>query len=211
MALKNSATCYGSVSRFLHWSVVTLFAFQYLSAAIMTHLARDKTLLGLSQGDLYNWHKSIGLVLLTLALARLIWRKATPLPDWAPVLSKTERAISHRNETLLYGCMFLLPLSGYLFVMAGNFGVKLFGLVNLPNPMLAISDASFGYQAGRAGPASPDRPYRHQLCRRRLHRLARRARPQTPLLRSRRLPEPDAAVPATLSRAQGLLAVWLPR
>ena len=135
MALKNSATCYGSVSRFLHWSVVTLFAFQYLSAAIMTHLARDKTLLGLSQGDLYNWHKSIGLVLLTLALARLIWRKATPLPDWAPVLSKTERAISHRNETLLYGCMFLLPLSGYLFVMAGNFGVKLFGLVNLPNPI----------------------------------------------------------------------------
>ena len=50
----------------------------------MTHLARDKTLLSLTQGDYYNWHKSIGLVLLTLALARLIWRKTTPLPDWAP-------------------------------------------------------------------------------------------------------------------------------
>jgi cytochrome b561 len=46
-----------------------------------------------------------------------------------------ERAISHRNETLLYGCMFLLPISGYLFVMAGGFGITLFGLHDLPNPI----------------------------------------------------------------------------
>ena len=135
MPLKNSATHYGSVTRFLHWSMVMLFLWQYLSAAIMTHLARDKTLLSLTQGDYYNWHKSIGLVLLTLALARLIWRKATPLPDWAPTPAPAERAISHRNETLLYWCMFLLPLSGYLFVMAGDFGIKLFGLYDLPNPI----------------------------------------------------------------------------
>lgn len=31
--------------------------------------------------------------------------------------------------------MLLLPLSGYLFVMAGGFGVKLFGLYDLPNPL----------------------------------------------------------------------------
>ncbi|HCB14231.1 MAG TPA: cytochrome B, partial [Gammaproteobacteria bacterium] len=75
MPLKNSATYYGPVTRFLHWSVFILFIWQYLSAAIMTHLARDQTLLALMQGDFYNWHKSIGLMLLVLALARLIWRK----------------------------------------------------------------------------------------------------------------------------------------
>jgi len=135
MPLKNSATYYGPVTRFLHWSVFILFIWQYLSAAIMTHLARDKTLLTLTQGDFYNWHKSIGLMLLVLALARLIWRKTTPLPDWAPVLSPAERVFSHWNEVRLYWCMFLLPLSGYLFVMAGGFGVKLFGLYDLPNPI----------------------------------------------------------------------------
>lgn len=135
MPLKNSATAYGAVTRWLHWTVFVLFVWQYLSANIMTHVARDKTLLGLSQGDYYNWHKSIGLMLLALALLRLLWRMATPLPDWAPTLSETERAISHRTERLLYGCMLLLPLSGYLFVMAGGFGVKLFGLYDLPNPI----------------------------------------------------------------------------
>ncbi len=135
MPFKNSASHYGAVSRFLHWSVFLLFVCQYVGANIMTNLARDKTLFGLTQGDYYNWHKSIGLVLLGLALLRFIWRKAMPLPDWAPTLSPAERTISHRNETFLYWCMFLLPLSGYLFVMAGDFGIKLFGIYNLPNPI----------------------------------------------------------------------------
>ncbi|MCP5157869.1 MAG: cytochrome b [Gammaproteobacteria bacterium] len=135
MPLKNSATHYGAVTRFLHWSVFMLFIWQYLSAAIMTHLAKDQTLLHLTQGDYYHWHKSIGLVLLALALARWIWRKTTPLPDWAPALSPAERTFSHWNEVRLYGCMFLLPISGYLFVMAGGFGVKLFGFYDLPNPI----------------------------------------------------------------------------
>lgn len=133
--LKNSATHYGAVARFLHWSVFLLFVYQYLSANIMTRLARDKLALGFTQSDYYDWHKSIGLLLLGLALLRWLWRKLTPLPEWAPTLSAAERAISHRNETLLYGCMFLLPTSGYLFVMAGGFGVKLFGLHDLANPV----------------------------------------------------------------------------
>jgi cytochrome b561 len=135
MPLKNSAAHYGLVTRFLHWAVFLLFVWQYVSANIMTNLARDNMLFGLTQGDYYNWHKSIGLVLLVLAVARLLWRKTTPLPEWAPTLSPAERAISHWNETRLYGCMFLLPLSGYLFVMAGNFGIKLFGIYDLPNPI----------------------------------------------------------------------------
>ena len=37
--LKNSATQYGTVARFLHWAVFLLFVFQYVSANIMTNLA----------------------------------------------------------------------------------------------------------------------------------------------------------------------------
>ncbi|MBK8510066.1 MAG: cytochrome b [Candidatus Competibacteraceae bacterium] len=133
--LKNSATQYGTVARFLHWAVFLLFVFQYVSANIMTNLARDKTLFGLTQGHYYDWHKSIGLTVLGLAVLRWLWRKMTQLPDWAPTLSQAERVISHRNEMLLYGCMVLLPVSGYVFVMAGGFGVKLFGLHPLPNPI----------------------------------------------------------------------------
>jgi cytochrome b561 len=135
MGLRNSSTHYGAVTKLLHWSVVLLFLHQYLGANLMTRVARDDTLLGLTQGDWYNWHKSIGLMLLVLAMLRWIWRRTGGLPDWAEVLTPSERAISHRNERLLYAAMFLMPLTGYLFVMAGGYGIKLFGLWDLPNPL----------------------------------------------------------------------------
>ena len=135
MPLLGSATHYGSITRFLHWAVFLLFAFQYLGANFMTRIASGKTLFWMTQNDYYDWHKSIGLVLLTLAVLRIAWRRLTPLPDWAPTLTPAERAISHWNETLLYVCMFLMPVSGYLYVMAGDYGIKLFGWYDLPNPI----------------------------------------------------------------------------
>lgn len=135
MPLLNSATRYGAITRFLHWAVFLLFACQYLGANIMTRIAQGKTLFWLNGDDYYNWHKSIGLVLLTLVVLRIAWRKLTPLPDWAPTLTPAERTISHWNETVLYTCMLLMPVSGYLFVMAGDYGIKLFGRYDLPNPV----------------------------------------------------------------------------
>ena len=43
--------------------------------------------------------------------------------------------IIHRAEQLLYAAMLIMPLSGFLYVMAGNYGVWLFGLWDLPNPI----------------------------------------------------------------------------
>lgn len=135
MPLLNSATHYGAVTRFLHWAVFLLFAFQYVGANIMTRLEPGKTLFSLTGDNFYDWHKSIGLVLFALMVLRIAWRKLTSLPDWAPALSPAERAISSWNETLLYTCMFLMPVTGYLFVMAGDYGIKLFGLFELPRPI----------------------------------------------------------------------------
>ena len=135
MPLHNSATHYGAVTRFLHWAVFLLFVHQYLSGNFMVRLETGHTLFGLTQNNYYDWHKSIGVVLLMLAVARLIWRKSTPLPDWAPTLTPHERTISHWNETLLYVCMILMPVSGYLFVMAADYGIKLFGMHDLVNPI----------------------------------------------------------------------------
>ena len=119
----------------LHWAVFLLFAYQYIGANIMSRIGQGKTLFWLNQDDYYNWHKSIGLVLLALVVLRIAWRKLTALPDWAPTLTPAERTISHWNETMLYTCMFLMPVSGYLFVMAGDYGVRLFGRYDLPNPI----------------------------------------------------------------------------
>lgn len=133
--LKNTPTRYGLVSKFLHWSVFLLIVYQFFGANIMSRLGRDGTLLGLNQDDFYNWHKSIGLMVLAVALLRITWRRTTPLPEWAQVLTPAERTISSRLEFWLYALMFLLPITGYLYVMTGGYGVKLFGRFDLPNPI----------------------------------------------------------------------------
>lgn len=134
MPLHNTPHAYGTVTRVLHWAVFAMFAYQYLGANLMTRIGRNATVAGMTQDMLYNWHKSIGLVLLVAALARVTWRRTTRLPDWSDALAPAERELVSRLETLLYVLMFALPVTGYLFVTAGGFGVRLFGAWDLPAP-----------------------------------------------------------------------------
>jgi len=135
MTWLNTQSGYGALTKLLHWLIVVLFAFQFTAANIMLRLDAGATQLGLAQATYYNWHKSIGLTALVVALLRLLARKRGQLPDWAATLSTRERIFVHRAEQVLYLAMFLMPVSGYLYVTAGGFGVTLFGVWDLPNPM----------------------------------------------------------------------------
>lgn len=131
----NTRHGYGALTKLCHWLIAALFLFQYLAATIMLRLEPGGVSLGLSQDTWYNWHKSIGLVALAVAIARLLARRAGTLPDWAPTLVPWEHRFIHRAEQILYAAMFLMPVSGYLYVMAGGYGVRLFGAIELPNPI----------------------------------------------------------------------------
>lgn len=134
MPLLNSAQGYGSLTKLLHWGIVILFGAQYFTAAVMLRTPADGALLGMAQSTSYNWHKSLGLVALLLTVLRLLNRRAGSLPPWAPTLSPLEQALVHRAEQLLYAAMLIMPLSGLVYVMAGGYGVLLFGALALPNP-----------------------------------------------------------------------------
>lgn len=135
MTLHNTADGYGALTKGLHWLLVALLAFQFAAANIMLRLDASGTALGLTQAAYYNWHKSIGLVALVVAVLRLLARRSGQLPDWAPTLSERERGFIHRAEQVLYAAMFVMPVSGFVYVMAGGYGVNLFGMWDLPNPI----------------------------------------------------------------------------
>jgi cytochrome b561 len=135
MGLFNNQNGYGAITKSLHWAIALLFAIQYAGAGIMMRTPAAGTTLGLSQDTYYNWHKSLGLVALILAVARLINRRVGELPPWSPSLSGLERKLIHHVEPLLYGSMLIMPLSGYVYCMAGGYGVTLFGAWELPNPI----------------------------------------------------------------------------
>ncbi len=135
MGMLNSAKGYGGLTKALHWIIAALFAFQYVAGAVMTRMAPSGVALGLPQSAWYNWHKSIGLVALAIALVRLANRRMGELPPWAPTLVEWEKNFIHRAEQLMYAAMLAMPLSGFVYVMAGGYGVHLFGLWHLPNPI----------------------------------------------------------------------------
>ncbi len=135
MQLLNSSSGYGALTKLLHWLIAALFALQYASAIIMLRVPAEATTLGVTQAEYYNWHKSLGLLALLLTIARLVNRRSGALPPWAPTLTPLEQVMVHRAEQLLYAAMLVMPLSGLVYVMAGGYGVRLFGIFDLPNPI----------------------------------------------------------------------------
>ncbi|MCR9087622.1 MAG: cytochrome b [Rhodobacteraceae bacterium] len=143
MSIGNTQEGYGAFTKLFHWLIVILFALQYVGANIMTRIEWEETFVGLSQATYYNWHKSLGLVALAIAVFRLINRHLGRLPDWAPTLTEGEHRLIHRYEQVLYLAMFVMPVSGYLYVMSGGFGVQLFGVWKLTNPIGKWEELAF--------------------------------------------------------------------
>lgn len=143
MTLMNTNERYGALTKLFHWLIVILFAWQYFSGNVMTGMERGATVVGLNQNNYYNWHKSIGLVALAIAIFRLLNRFIGSLPSWAPTLSNTEKKFIHRAEQVLYLAMFIMPISGYFYVMAGGFGVHLFEVWKMPNPIGKVENIAF--------------------------------------------------------------------
>lgn len=135
MGLTNTDAHYGAATKLFHWLIVVLFALQYAAGHIMTRIEWGDVVMGLSQSAYYDWHKSFGLVALAVAIPRLINRRVGRLPAWAPTLAEGERRFTHRNEQLLYAAMLVMPVSGYVYVMSGGYGVLLFGEWKLANPI----------------------------------------------------------------------------
>ncbi|MDX2290157.1 MAG: cytochrome b/b6 domain-containing protein [Hyphomicrobiaceae bacterium] len=135
MTLLNGPDGYGGLTKALHWIILVLFVFQFTAAAVMLNLGPNDALWGATQANVYNWHKSIGLLALGLALVRIGVRNMGRLPGWAASLTARERVLVHYYERLLYAGMLGLPASGFVYVMAGGNGVHLFEIVHLANPI----------------------------------------------------------------------------
>jgi cytochrome b561 len=65
-------------------------------------------------------HVSLGLFVIVLAVVRMLWRRATPLPPWAEHLSSRERRLAGRLEKLLLALLVVVPATGLLLVATGD-------------------------------------------------------------------------------------------
>ena len=135
MPLTNSAAGYGSLTKLFHWTIVILFAAQYTGGNIMVAIGFNAEFAGIGTNTYYNWHKSLGLVALFVAILRILNRRVGELPPWAPTLSSGEQKFIHRVEQVFYAAMLIMPITGWFYVMYGHYGVNLFGVWEMPRPL----------------------------------------------------------------------------
>jgi cytochrome b561 len=95
----------------------------------------------LDKYDLYPWHKSFGILILLLVVARLVIRKRSSIPDLPSAFSDKEKLIIKIGHGTLYVLMIVTPVVGYVMSSAAGASIKFFGIV-LPS-VLEKNDALF--------------------------------------------------------------------
>ncbi len=129
----------------LHWTVAAL---------VVTTVPIGITMYAISEGHLqdvlYVVHESIGLSILALMLARLGWRLAKGAPAPSAALSPLEVKASRWVHWLLYAVLLAMPVSGYVFVVAGGYPLTYLDLFEVPRLLAKHQRVAVGPCRGRA-------------------------------------------------------------
>jgi cytochrome b561 len=131
MAFRNTDTRWGTGAKLFHW----IMALGIIGASIFMLHVNDSMPWFKSSPLIFityvHWHKSFGLILLTLLVLRLVWKWMNPKPVTAPLTPFEQKAArwTHRS---LYALMLVVPLTGWLASSAFGSPTKFFGLFVIP-------------------------------------------------------------------------------
>lgn len=116
---------YSTVAIVLHW----LIAAMILANVILGGRMEDAR--GLEKFELYQLHKSIGLSILILTLARLGWRLGNPAPALPETMKPWERRVARSVQVGFYVLLIGVPIGGWAAVSASPVPIptELWGVV----------------------------------------------------------------------------------
>ena len=137
MPTKNPPTRYSAVAQLLHWIIAALIVTQFALA-----WTADDLPLGAHKLAILARHKSFGMTVFMLAIARLVWRWANPPPGLPAGMSPIERALARATHITFYVLLFVMPITGWMMSSAKNYSVSWFGLFTWPD-LIAKNEAAF--------------------------------------------------------------------
>jgi cytochrome b561 len=128
----SAVTRYSRAAIALHW---------LLAAALLAQVVLGWWMLGIPKAPpglragWFNVHKSIGITIALFVVLRIVWRALhrVPDPDLGAAWQRTAARATHR---LLYLCMAVMPLTGFLGSSFTAYPIRYFGIV-LPTPHAA--------------------------------------------------------------------------
>jgi cytochrome b561 len=107
---------YRPAARGLHWLTVLLLVAQFPIGLYMVYRGPGQNVWDVVTNTLYASHKSIGVIVLVVAVARLVYRVGVGAPAPAPTLPAWQVLVSRLNHWGLYALLLIVPSLGYLAV-----------------------------------------------------------------------------------------------
>ncbi|HXL67910.1 MAG TPA: cytochrome b [Xanthobacteraceae bacterium] len=117
---------YSGFAKFLHWLIaLCVIAIIAIGIAMSNYE-------GPWSDSLYNTHKSLGVLILLLMVARVAYRLGHGAPPPDPTLEPWRRGASSTVHTLLYVLLVVQPILGYLANSSYGAATPFFGLFDIP-------------------------------------------------------------------------------
>lgn len=128
MKFTNTSQRWGLVIVVIHWlSAVTVISMFVLGLWMV-----DLNLYDRWYDAAPDIHKSIGITLLIVTLARLTWRLSNVTPEPMGTHTAFEHKAARLTHVLIYVLLFSIMLSGYLISTADGRPIDVFGLFEVP-------------------------------------------------------------------------------
>ncbi|EIZ79583.1 prokaryotic cytochrome b561 family protein [Novosphingobium sp. Rr 2-17] len=109
---------YSDAAMVLHWLIALLIIAIIPMGIWVSNAIGDPKREAMAYGA-FQFHKSIGLLLLMLTLVIIGWRLTQHVPPTAPSPKPWWRFLARARRAAFYGSLLVLPLSGWAYVSAG--------------------------------------------------------------------------------------------
>lgn len=126
------APVYSPLQQGVHW-LQALLIFATLPLGVIIGKAAPGQFSDATMDGLYNTHRSLGFLVLAVAVLRVLVRVSKGAPPPVPTLTPFERIASTAVHHLLYLMIFVVPLLGWAGTSAYRAEISVFGLFNLPH------------------------------------------------------------------------------
>lgn len=121
---------YNRIAIVLHWVMAIAFIAMLVMGLTMSDIS-DKAF----RFQVYQWHKSLGILLLIAIFLRILVRVLSVRPPLPEEMKKSEKLLAHLGHFALYVAMFLIPFSGWIMVSSSQYGLPtiVFGWFEWPH------------------------------------------------------------------------------
>ena len=108
----------------MHWLIGVLLIAEIAFGFLLDEIAPRRTP---ARAATINLHKSLGVLLLVLVVARIWWGLRHRPPAWPASMPSWQQAAAEWVHRTMYACMLVAPLSGYIASNFSKHGLMVLG------------------------------------------------------------------------------------